>query len=370
MPVQSLEKKADYRILAYFAIWLVFGLIILTSASAAIGQQNFGDNYFFVKRQILLGVLPGLVLFFFFAKFDFNLLKKWSAVFYGLMILLLLLVFIPGIGANFGTHASSWLNIFGFSFQPAEFAKLGLIVFVASLIASKGKDIEDFQFGFLPILFMGLIPILLVAVQPDIGTVAILFGILFGMMYVGRANLWHMVALFLCGVIALGAMVWIAPYRAARLSVFLHPGLDPQGIGYHINQAFLAIGSGGIFGRGLGHSLQKFQYLPEVAADSIFAVMAEEMGLVISLGLIVLLILIAGRGLKISKGASNDFGRVLSAGIIIWFLAQSFLNIGAMVGIMPLTGVPLPFMSHGGTALMIAMAGVGILINVSKQASL
>ena len=145
----------------------------------------------------------------------------------------------------------------------------------------------------------------------------------------------------------------------------MHPELDPQGVGYHINQAFLAIGSGGILGRGLGHSLQKFQYLPEVHADSIYAVIAEEMGLIFAIGLIILLIVIIARGFKLAKNSPDQFSRLLVSGIIIWFAVQSFMNIGAMVGIMPLTGVPLPFVSHGGTALMIA---VGILVNVSKQA--
>lgn len=160
-----------------------------------------------------------------------------------------------------------------------------------------------------------------------------------------------------------------APYRAARFMTFLHPELDPQGVGYHINQAFLAIGSGGIFGRGLGHSLQKFQYLPEVAADSIYAIIAEEMGFIFALGLIILLIFIVMRGFVIAKNSGDEFGRLLVSGIIIWFATQSFMNIGAMVGIMPLTGVPLPFISHGGTALAIAMGAVGILVNVSKKSN-
>jgi len=159
----------------------------------------------------------------------------------------------------------------------------------------------------------------------------------------------------------------IAPYRAARFTTFLHPELDPQGVGYHINQAFLAVGSGGVFGLGLGHSRQKFQYLPEVQADSIFAVIAEEMGLLFAGGLIVLLILISYRAFILAKNAPDRFGRYLISGIIIWFMVQSFFNIGAMVGLMPITGVPLPFISHGGTALMISMAAVGILINVSKS---
>ena len=187
------------------------------------------------------------------------------------------------------------------------------------------------------------------------------------MLFVAGARWSHILGLAGAGLSGLVLMIVMAPYRAARLMTFLHPELDPQGIGYHINQAFLAIGSGGILGRGLGHSLQKYQYLPEVHSDSIYAIIAEEMGLLFALAIVILLILIIARGFMVAKHAPDQFGRLLVSGIIIWFATQSFLNIGAIVGILPLTGVPLPFISHGGTALMIAMGAVGIVVNVSKQ---
>lgn len=361
------EKKADYRLLSYFLILLVFGLIMLSSASVAMGYQKFGDSYFYIKKQLLYGVLPGLVLFFILAKTDYHLLRKFGPAIYCLAIILLLVVFLPGIGSAYGTHANSWISLWGYSFQPAEFAKLGMVIFLSYFISGKGREIFNFQRGFLLTLGIGMIPVVLVILQPDIGTVSILFAILFGLLYVGRAKILHLAGLAVAGLGGLVLMVIAAPYRAARLTTFLHPELDPQGIGYHINQAFLAIGSGGWFGRGLGGSLQKFQYLPEVSADSIYAIIAEEMGFIFALGLIILLILIAQRGLFLAKKAPDEFGRLMVSGIIIWFITQSFLNIGAMVGVLPLTGVPLPFVSHGGTALMIALAGVGILANVSKQ---
>jgi cell division protein FtsW len=312
--------------------------------------------------------LPGLALFFFFAKYDYTRLRRIGVWLYGLSLLLLVSVFIPGIGANYGTHAHSWLSIFGYSFQPAEFAKLGLILFVANLIVARGHSLQDFKFGFFPTLIFGLIPVGLVVLQPDIGTVSILFAVLFGMLYIGKAKISHLLMLGVLGLVALGLLIWVAPYRAARLTIFMHPELDPQGIGYHINQAFLAVGSGGIFGRGLGNSLQKYQYLPEVSADSIYAIVAEEMGFVFAVGFIILLLMVARSGMKIAKQAPDEFGRLVVSGIIIWLITQSFLNIGAMVGIMPLTGVPLPFVSHGGTALMVAMGAVGIVVNISKYA--
>jgi cell division protein FtsW len=359
--------KADYVLLSYFVILLVFGLVMLTSASSAIGHQRFGDGYFFIKRQILFGVLPGLVAFFIFAKLDYQIFSKYAVLIYVATISVLLLVFIPGIGSTLNTSAHSWIMIAGHSIQPSEFAKLGIILFMSWYLAKKGKKLLDLEQGFLVALGVGIIPVVLVVLQPDIGTVSILFGILFAMLFIAGAKWSHMGMLLTAGIVGMIIMIVIAPYRTARLTTFLHPELDPQGIGYHINQASLAIGSGGFFGLGLGRSRQKFQYLPEVHADSIFAVIAEEMGFIFSVGLVILLFLIFSRGMQIAKNAPDIFGRLIVSGIIIWFMLQSFLNIGAMVGLLPLTGVPLPFISHGGTALVVAMAAVGIIINISKH---
>lgn len=361
-------KKADYLLLSYFIIWLVFGLIMLTSASGPVGYERFGDGYFYIKKQLLLGVLPGLVLFFIFAKMDYHRWRSYSLFTYIVCLALLVLVFIPGIGSTNNTGAHSWINLLGHSFQPAEFAKLCLIIFLSALLTKHGyAGLQDLKSGFLPVLGMGLIPVGLVILQPDIGTVAVLFTILFTMLFVSGARWAHIFGLAGVGICALMLMVIVAPYRLGRVTTFMHPELDPQGIGYQTNQAFLAIGSGGIFGRGLGQSLQKYQYLPEVHADSIYAIIAEEMGLIFAIGLVVLIILVIGRSLVLAKNAPDQFGRLLVVGITAWFGVQSVLNIGAMVGILPLTGLPLPFVSHGGTALMISMAATGIIINISKQ---
>jgi cell division protein FtsW len=172
------------------------------------------------------------------------------------------------------------------------------------------------------------------------------------------------------GIIAFLALLWAAPYRVKRLTTFLHPELDPQGIGYQINQAYLAVGSGGFWGMGLGHSRQKFQYLPEVQADSIFAIIAEEMGFLVTSVLVFLIAFITLRGFKIAKGSPDTFGRLLGAGIMIWFIWQSFLNIGTIVGLLPLTGVPMPFISHGGSAMMIGLASIGIMASLSKESKI
>ncbi len=365
----SSKRSADHVLLIYFVILLIFGLLMLTSASAPIGYDKFGDKYFFIKRQLLFGFLPGLIGFIIASKISYQFVKKIAFPAFLFSTLLLLLVFIPGLGATLGTGSKSWLVFGSYSFQPAEFAKLGIIFFLAAYIAIQKDNLYNLQTGFLPTLGIALLPVGLVVLQPDIGTSSILFVIIFGMLFLAGSRLVHILGLALAGVLGFITMILIAPYRAARLTTFLHPELDPLGIGYHINQAFLAIGTGGWFGLGLGHSRQKFEYLPEVHADSIYAVISEEMGFVFASLLVVLLILIAYRGLQLAKKSEDKFGQLLVAGIIIWFMAQSFLNIGAMVGVLPLTGVPLPFVSHGGTALIIAMTAVGLLMNVSKNST-
>lgn len=357
----------DYTLLTYFGLLLVFGLVMLSSAGSAVGQQRFGDSYFFIKRQLLLGVLPGLALFFFFAKVQFHKLRAWSPVIYMGMLASLILVFIPGIGSTLNTAAKSWIVIGNFTVQPAEFAKLGIIIFLAAYLSKRGTELYDFQKGFLLSLVLALVPVGLILLQPDVGTVVIIFSIIFAMFFAAETKISHIGGLFAAGIVGLMIMIVIAPYRTARLTVFLHPELDPQGVGYQTTQALVAIGSGGVFGLGLGNSRQKFQYLPEVHADSIFAVISEEMGFFIAAAVIVLLILIAKRCIDMARKTDDMFARLTIVGILAWLMVQSFLNIGAAVGIMPLTGVPLPFVSHGGTALVMCMAAVGILMSISRE---
>ncbi|HOX61039.1 MAG TPA: putative lipid II flippase FtsW [Candidatus Magasanikbacteria bacterium] len=361
------NKNVDYALVVAFGVLLIFGLVILTSASSAVGSARFSDSYYFVKKQLLFGVLPGIIAFLVCSRVSYLFWRRWSTWIYGFAILLLIAVFIPGFGANYGTHAHSWLSILGFSFQPAEFAKLALVVFMASLLATRGPELRLFANGFLPALLMGGIVVVLTLLQPDVGTVVILFGILFTMLFTADTRPMHIAVLALLGIAGLCILVFSADYRADRLMAFMHPELDPRGVGYHTNQALLAVGTGGLFGKGLGNSVQKFQYLPEVAADSIYAVLVEELGFVAGFGLLLFWLFITARVVRMAKNAPDEFSRLLVTGIISWFLIQSFMNIGAMLGLMPLTGVPLPFISHGGTALMLALGAAGILVSVSRE---
>ena len=248
--------------------------------------------------------------------------------------------------------------------------KLTFLLYLATWLSSKGeKNIKDFSYGFLP--FMSLVGsiALLIILEPDIGTMAVIIAIAFSMYLVAGARLRH-IALALSGAgILFFILVNTAPYRLQRFMTFLHPELDPQGIGYHLNQALLAVGSGGFFGRGFGHSRQKFAYLPEATGDSIFAIIAEELGFAVSSLVVILFVLFTFRGFRIALEAPDDFGRFLCIGIMTWVALQAFINIGAMLSLLPLTGIPLPFVSYGSSSLLVLMAAMGIITNVSRQSN-
>lgn len=360
------SHEPDYVLFGLLAGLLAFGLLVLTSASAPVGYERFSDSYFFIKRQLLYGVVPGIILFFFFAKVSYRTLLHWATIGYIFVLACLILVFIPGIGSTLNTAAHSWIQISSYSIQPAELAKLAVILFLAAFLGKRYVDLNHLTHGFLVMVALGGLPIVLTLLQPDIGTAIVLFSMLFGILFLAGARGVHLAVLAGIGIVGFAVLIAVAPYRAARLTTFLHPELDPQGIGYHINQAYMAIGSGGIFGLGLGHSRQKFQYLPEVQADSIYAVIAEEMGFLFAAGFVVFLCVLAWRIMRVARGSEDPSARIIAGGIMVWFLAQSFFNIGAMVGLLPLTGLPLPFVSHGGTALLVTLAAAGILVNVSK----
>ncbi len=360
----------DMPLVITLGIIIVLGLVILSSAGTAVGYQKFGDSYHFIKHQILYGLIPGLLFLYIFSKINYQVWKRFIVPLLVASILLLLIVFIPGVGAEYGT-AKSWINLGGFSFQPSELVKLIFLLYLATWLEKRGTHgVKDLYYGFLPFVFLlGVISILML-LQPDMGTLSIIIFMCIAVFFASGAKLKHVLMLFLAGASSIYLLIAKSPYRAARLTTFLHPELDPQGIGYHINQAFLAIGSGGFWGRGFGHSRQKFQYLPEATGDSIFAIYAEELGFVMSLVLIGLFIYLMYRGLKIARNSTDQFGRLVAVGIVSWLVFQAFFNVASMVGLLPMTGIPLPFVSSGGTALAVAMLAMGILINISKQTKL
>jgi cell division protein FtsW len=370
MPLFSRDNlAADNFFKLYLGMLLVLGIIFLSFASTPAGYAKYNDAYYLVKNQFIFGLLPGLALAVVISKMSYDFWRKLAWPLYLLALGLLMLVFIPGVGVMIN-NARSWIMIFGHTFQPAELVKLAVIILLAALLADKRRDLSDWKNGLLPVLLVIAPAGILILLQPDVGTLSILTVIIFFMLYLAKVPKSYLVILALLGVVCLGGLILLKPYRLNRMTIFLHPELDPQGIGYHTNQAFLAIGSGGFWGRGLGQSRQKFQYLPEAWSDSVYAVIAEENGFLISAGLVILFLLLGWRGLRIARAASDDFGRLLAAGIMVWLLWQTFVNIGAMVGIMPLTGVPLPFVSHGGSALLVMLAAMGVVLSVSRQCQL
>lgn len=359
--------RPDYFLIGLVLIIASFGLVMLSSASSVESFRRFDDTYYFFWRQLIRGFIPGLLLFYILSKIDYRKWEKFSLWFYGGSLAFLLLVFVPGLGADYGT-ASSWISVGGLSIQPSEVAKLFLILSLAGWFSYRGREASsDFWNGLVPFsVILGLIS-LLVALQPDIGTLFIIVIVAMSMFFVAGAKLIHLGGLALAGVGALGILIVQAPYRAARLTTFLHPDIDPSGIGYHINQAFLAVGSGGLFGLGFGQSRQKFAYLPEVMGDSIFAIIAEELGFIFTTLLLIMFLLLAWRGIKLAKATSDDFAKLVTVGIVSWFSFQALFNVSAMIGLMPITGIPLPFISFGGTALVANFAAAGILVNISKH---
>lgn len=361
-----LYHQPSYRLIILLGIIIVFGLIILTSASSPEGYEKFNDPYYYLKHQLIYGVLIGAVVFFIMSKIDYHYWRKWAFPLVLVSIILLLLVLVPGIGYKF-LGARRWINLGGVFFQPSELVKLTFLIYLSTWLEKREK-ISDVAYGLTPFLTMlGFLILVIAGVQKDLGTMIIIGLIALSVYFVAGAPRKHLIWIGLAGVAGFFLLVKVFPHRVNRLMVFLNPELDPQGIGYHINQALLAIGSGGFFGLGLGHSRQKFQYLPEASGDSIFAIIAEELGFVFTLGLILLFLFLVREGFKIARRASDDFGKFLAVGITTWIAFQAFINIASMLGLVPLTGIPLPFISYGGTSLVTLLAASGILVNISKQ---
>jgi cell division protein FtsW len=283
------------------------------------------------------------------------------------------MVFIPGIGIEVW-GATRWIDVGPFSFQPSEFLKITFILYMASWLTTRTsltKNFQKTQKGINENLIAFLVIISLISLflifQPNISTLTIIILTTVLLYFLAKTPLWHTVLILFIGISIFITLIKIAPYRLERLTVFLNPGIDPMGIGFQMQQALIAIGSGGILGAGLGMGIQKFGFLPGVISDSIFAVFAEEAGFIGGLILISLFLIFLWRGFRIAKLSQNKFSQLTAYGITIWIIIQAFVNISSMLGVLPLTGIPLPFISHGGTALITALVGIGILLNISKQ---
>lgn len=358
---RQIDRPLFYIIFAL----IIFGLIMIASAGIAYSRTRFGDPYFFFKHQFFYGVVPGLFVLFLTQKINYAFWKTISLFLFATSVILLILVFVPGFGTKI-YGANRWLQLGSFSFQPSEMLKLTLVIYLSAWLEGKIEKIRDFYDGLVPFVIIVCTIGFLLINQPDIGTLGVIVLISLSIFFVSGARISHLAFIGSLGLVGIIILVKTESYRMNRLLVFLHPELDPRGIGYQINQALLAIGSGGFFGKGLGHSLQKFNYLPEPVGDSIFAIIGEELGLAGAMVLVLLFMTFAMRGLKIARHAPDGFSRLMACGIVSWVIFQAVINISAICGLIPLTGIPLPFISYGGTSLIFLMAAMGILLNISK----
>lgn len=358
--------EPDYILLAVVFILLAFGIIMVASASIVKGFLDFGDSYYYAKHQFLYGIVPGLVFLLAAQRLNYRGWIKLAVPLLLLSVGVLLLVFIPALGFSHG-GAKRWLTISSLSFQPSEFVKIIFIIYLAVWFDKKGDKVKDRNETLLPFIFLvGFLSVIIIA-QPNLGMLSIISLSSVALYYVAGGRIRHLAFLFLLWVASLAVFIRFEPYRLNRFMIYLYPEMDPLGKGYQINQAMLAIGSGGIFGMGLGWSGQKYNYLPEPFGDSIFAIIGEELGFIGILALLILFMLFLWRCFSIAKAAPDKFSRLLVVGITAVLAFQFFMNIAAITRLMPLTGVPLPFISYGGSAMMSALLGVGIILNVSRH---
>jgi len=361
---QVKKTRQDYLIsLAVFSL-VFFGLIMIYSVSKYYSLQitNEATDKLYLKKQLMfLGI--GIITWIIFQSIDYRFWQKKSGMMLFATFALLLLPLLVGKADSGGR----WVDLKIFSFQPAEVAKLALIFYLSGWFAGKGEKLENVKKMFWPFTFIiGSIALLMLA-QKDLGTLAIIVCIAAAMFTVAGAPLYQLAA----GGGLAGFLLWLAikiePYRLERFLTFLNPENNSLGAGYHIRNALIAIGSGGLWGLGFGQSKQKYLYLPEAHTDSIFAIISEELGFLRAMLVILIFAFIAIRGYKIASKAPDTFSRLAACGITTWLLSQMFVNIGAMFSILPLTGVPLPFVSYGGSSLVILLAAVGVLANISKN---
>jgi len=356
------SKRLDWELVFVVFVLALFGLLMVYEASSASAMRDFGDKFYYLKDQLVwFGV--GSVFLFFLSFFNYRLLHNLSIFLLVGQIILLMAVFIPGLGIE-SLGAKRWLSLGVLSFQPAELAKLVMVIYLASWFSSLEKR------RFLAFMMLFLLVVGLVLLEPDMGTAMVLSFLSLALYFFSGARLFNFFILLPAGILAILGAIIAAPYRLARLTTFFNLRSDLLGASYHINQVLIALGSGGFWGLGLGQSRQKFEYLPEAMTDSIFAIVGEELGFV-GAGLLILAFLyLVYRGYKIACGASDNLGRLMAMGITCYLGGQTIINLAAMVSLIPLTGVPLPFISYGGTALIVEMSAVGILLNISKRAKL
>ncbi|HHB1872281.1 TPA: stage V sporulation protein E [Bacillus cereus] len=360
-----MKKTPDFILIIVTLALLTIGMIMVYSASAVWASYKMGDSFFFAKRQLLFAGL-GVVAMFFIMKIDYWVWRTYSKVILLVCFILLILVLIPGVGLVRG-GARSWIGIGAFSIQPSEFMKFAMIIFLAKFLAERQKLITSFKRGLLPALGFVFLAFGMIMLQPDLGTGTVMVGTCIIMIFISGARAFHFAMFGLLGVAGFVGLIASAPYRMKRITSYLDPWSDPLGSGFQIIQSLLAIGPGGLFGLGLGQSRQKFLYLPEPQTDFIFAILSEELGFIGGSFVLLLFSLLLWRGIRIALGAPDLYGTFLAVGIVAMIAIQVMINVGVVTGLMPVTGITLPFLSYGGSSLTLMLMAVGVLLNISRH---
>lgn len=358
------KKKVDYLLFIAVITLILFGLIMIFSASSIWAEYKFNDSFKYVKQQGLF-IIIGIILMHTVSKIDYKWYYKKTNLILLICLFLLVLVLIPGIG-SVRNGSRSWFGIGSFGIQPSEFAKLGLIIFTAKYLSQNNKFLKDIRKGVIPILLVLFLIFGLIMLQPDFGTGMIIVVSILAMLFIAGVNIKFFIGLGVLGVGGIVGLIAIAPYRMDRITSFIDPWKDPLGTGFQIIQSLYAIGPGGLLGQGFLNSRQKQFYLPEPQTDFIFSIISEEFGV---LGVIIvcgLFLLVLYRGIKIGLQTDDLFAKYLAFGMIFQIIVQTIMNLMVVIGLIPVTGVTLPFLSYGGSSLLISMISAGILLNISR----
>lgn len=361
----SAPKAPDLVLVGLIAVLVLGGFLIFSSASLGLLARDGASYGSVATSQFIFGVVGGAIALFITSNIYYRNLRQYAFYIYSFTILLTLAVFVPGIGMSHG-GATRWLDLGITTLQPAELLKIGYIIYVATWLSGTQQHVTTWKQGILPFIGITAVAGVVLLLQPDTDTFLIMAAAGATMFIVAGAR-WRDVAILAGGaVLLLLTVALMRPYVMDRITTFMNHNEDPLGSGYQIQQSLIAVGSGGVWGRGYGQSIQKFEYLPEPISDAIFAVYAEEFGFIGAVSLVMLITGFVFRGFKIAGQAPDLFGTLLVVGLMTIIALQAFLNIGAMIGLAPVSGLPLPFISHGGTALFMILAALGIVLNVSK----
>jgi len=360
-----LNKKFDIYLFISVIVLALFGLLMIYSASSIWAEYKFDDAFKYVKNQSLFIVI-GIILMYIVSKIDYRLYYKKTNIILGVCCFLLILVLIPGIG-SIRNGSRSWFGIGSFGIQPSEFAKLGLIIFTSKYLAVNNKFLKSIKKGVIPILIILFSIFGLIMLQPDFGTGMIIVVSILAMLFIAGVNIKFFIGLGVLGVFGIIGLIAVAPYRIDRITSFIDPWSDPLGTGFQIIQSLYAIGPGGLLGQGFLNSRQKQFYLPEPQTDFIFSIISEEFGFMGVIIVSFLFLFILYRGIKIALNSKDEFSKYLSFGMIFQILIQAVMNLSVVIGLIPVTGVTLPFLSYGGSSLLITLLSIGILLNISRE---